>query len=35
MYFDQIVWLLFVPLLVYTSYRLILWFLKKLDKKIQ
>jgi len=35
MYLDQIIWLLFVPVLVFVSYRIILWALKKIEKKLK
>ncbi len=35
MFLNQIVWLLFVPVLVFVSYRIILWALKKTEKKLK
>ena len=30
---DQIIWLLSLPVLIYLSYRIILWAIKRYEKK--
>ena len=33
MYLEEIIWFLSLPLLIYISYRMVLWGLRKLEKK--